>query len=71
VKVTTLGNSLGVILTKEVLAQRKVGTGDRLLVVETPSGVERTADDAEVAEQRAVAEQIMREDRDVLRKLAE
>ena len=47
------------------------GQGDRLLIVETPSGVELTAYDSEVAEQLAVAEGFMRRHRDVLRKLAE
>ena len=71
VKVTTIGNSLGVVLSKDVLAKLKVGKGDRLLVVETPTGVELTAYDSEVAEQLAVAEGFMRRHRDVLRKLAE
>jgi putative addiction module antidote len=71
VKVTTVGNSLGVILSKELLAKLKVGKGDRLLAVETPNGIELTAYDAKVAEQLVVAQRFMRKHRDVLRKLAE
>lgn len=71
VKVITVGNSLGVVLPKDILAKLKVGKGDRLFVVETPNGVELTAYDPELAHQLERAEAIMREDRDVLRKLAE
>ncbi len=49
----------------------KVTKGDRLFVVETAGGVALTPFDEAVAKQLAVAERIMREDRDVLRKLAE
>jgi putative addiction module antidote len=71
VKITSIGNSLGVILPREVLAAMKVTKGDRLFVVETAGGVALTPFDEAVAEQLAVAARIMREDRDVLRKLAE
>jgi hypothetical protein len=42
-----------------------------LAVTETPDGIELRAYDEEFAEQMAIAERVMREDRDVLRKLAE
>jgi len=48
-----------------------VEKGDTLYVTETPDGVELRAFDEEFAEQMSIAEQVMREDRDVLRKLAE
>jgi putative addiction module antidote len=70
-KVTTVGNSTGVVLPKEVLAKLRVEKGDTLYVTETPNGVELSAYDAEFAEQMELAESIMREDRDVLKKLAE
>ena len=38
---------------------------------ETPDGIELRAYDEEFAEQMVIAERVMREDRDVLRKLAE
>ncbi|MEO0925475.1 MAG: AbrB/MazE/SpoVT family DNA-binding domain-containing protein [Cyanobacteria bacterium J06629_2] len=70
-KVTTIGNSTGVILPKELLAKLRIGKGDTLFVTETPRGVELSPYDAEFATQMEIAESIMREDRDVLKKLAE
>lgn len=70
-KLTAIGNSVGVVLPKELLARLRVGKGDLLHVTETPTGIELTPYDPEVAAQMEAAEAIMREDRDVLRKLAE
>ncbi len=70
-KVTTVGNSTGVILPREILERLRVSKGDRLYVRETPDGIMLTPYNPEFAEQLAVAEQVMREDRDLLRKLAE
>lgn len=70
-KITQIGNSLGVILPKELLAKLKVDKGDSLHVLDTKDGVELTPFDPEFAEQMNHAQAIMREDRDVLRKLAE
>ena len=70
-KVTTVGNSTGVILPKEILERLRVEKGDSLYVLETPNGVELTPYDPELAAQMTVAEQVMREDRDVLKKLSE
>ena len=58
-------------MPREILERLRVGKGDSLFVTETPDGVELRAFDDEFAEQMAVAERVMREDRDVLRKLAE
>lgn len=38
-KITQIGNSVGVILPKDVLARLKVGKGDSLFVTEVPDGV--------------------------------
>jgi putative addiction module antidote len=70
VKVTTVGNSVGVTLPKEVLAKLRVGKGDMLCITETPDGVMLTPYSDEFAEIMEAAEQVMREDRDVLRALA-
>ena len=70
-KVTTVGNSAGVVLPKEVLQHLRVQKGDTLYVLETPKGIELTAYDPEFAAQMDVAEQVMRQDRDVLKKLSE
>jgi len=70
-KITTVGNSVGIVLPKDVLARLRVQKGDTLFATETPDGIELRAFDEEFAEQMTAAEQVMREDRDVLRKLAE
>lgn len=70
-KLTTVGNSVGVVLPKDLLARLRVGKGDTLYAVETPNGVELTPYDPDFAAQMDAAEVIMREDRDVLKKLAE
>jgi putative addiction module antidote len=71
VKITAIGNSFGVILPKSVLERLRVSKGDQVLLVETANGIELTPFDPVVARQMEFAERVMREDRDVLRKLAE
>ena len=70
-KLTQIGNSVGVVLPKELLAKLRADKGDTLTVTETPDGLEMTVYDEEFATQMDLAEQIMRDDRDVLRKLAQ
>ena len=71
VKLTTVGSSTGVVLPNDILERLRVSNGDVLHVIETPNGIELTPFDPEFAAQMAVAEEVMREDRNVLRKLAE
>jgi putative addiction module antidote len=70
-KITAIGNSAGVILPKELLARLRVDKGDELYALETPDGIRLTTYDPVFAAQMEVAEQVMREHRDLLRKLAE
>ena len=70
-KITTIGNSAGVILPKELLARLRLEKGDALYALETPDGIRLTTFDPELAAQMEVAEQVMREDRQVLHKLAQ
>ena len=70
-KLTTIGNSTGVILPKELLEKLRVQKGDLLHVLEVPDGIKLTALDSTFAGQMDVAEKVMREDRDILRKLAQ
>lgn len=70
-KVTQIGNSLGVILPKELLAQLKVGKGDSLHALTGKDGITLSPFDPEFADQMAAAEAVMRQDRDVLRRLGE
>jgi putative addiction module antidote len=71
VKITTVGSSAGIILTKEALAHLKVQKGDTLYLTETPDGGYRlTPYDPDFQRQMTLAEDIMREDREILRQLA-
>lgn len=70
-KITTVGNSVGVILPKEVLARLRVEKGDTVYVTETPKGIEISAFDERFARQMEAGERVMRKHRDVLKKLAE
>jgi len=69
-KVTRIGNSAGIILPKELLARLRVGPGDSLYITESPDGIRLTATNPDFAAKMELAEQIMREDRDILRVLA-
>ena len=70
-KVTTVGASAGFILTKEAMARLKVKKGDTVYLTEAPDGGYRlTPYDPNFERQMALAEDIMREDRDVLKALA-
>lgn len=69
-KVRKIGNSLGVVLPKDVLAKLRVGEGDELTVSETPDGVALTAFDDETQRQLDIARDIMRRYRNTLRELA-
>jgi putative addiction module antidote len=70
-KITTIGASSGVILTKEAMARLKVRKGDTLFLTEAPGGGYRlTPYDPDFARQMARAEEIMHDDREILRALA-
>lgn len=71
VKITTVGNSVGIVLPKEVLAKLKVEKGDSLYLVDTPDGIQLTPFDKDFADEMEAARRVMRRHRDVLRKLAE
>lgn len=70
-KLTQIGNSVGVILPKEILALLNVGKGDELFVSRTPDGIVLRTFNEKHANQMAVARKVMHEDREVLRRLAE
>ena len=69
-KVTTVGNSTGVVLPREVLTRLKARRGDVLYLTETHDGYQITPYDEEFGRQMEEAERVMRENRDVLRELA-
>ncbi len=69
-KLTRIGNSVGVVLPKEILSHLRLEAGDSLHLNEAPGGYLITAYDAGFEQQMRVAEKVMRENRDVLRQLA-
>lgn len=69
-KLTQFGNSVGVILPKELLAKLGVGKGDTVFAIDQPYGVRLTTGDVDFEAQMAVARQVMRESRNILRELA-
>ena len=70
-KITNIGNSVGVILPDEILERLRVKRGDTLYAVETENGIELIANNPALAHQMEIAERVMREDHEALRKLAE
>ncbi|MGH8400701.1 MAG: AbrB/MazE/SpoVT family DNA-binding domain-containing protein [Gammaproteobacteria bacterium] len=70
-KITTVGNSAGVILPKELFARLRVEKGDMLYATELPDGIKLMPFDPQLAEQMEVAERVMRKRRALLHKLAE
>ena len=70
-KITTIGNSAGVILPKDLLSRLRLDKGDELYAIETPDGIRLTTYDPTLAEQMETAEQVMRKRRALLHKLAQ
>jgi len=71
VKIRKIGNSLGVVIPKDVLARMRVAEGETLYFTEAEDGgVRLTPVDEEFALQMEAAERIMRADKNVLRALA-
>lgn len=71
VKITQIGNSLGIILSKEILAMLDAEKGDELFVNKTNNGLEISPYRDDVAEDIEIAKRVMNRHRDVLKKLAE
>jgi antitoxin component of MazEF toxin-antitoxin module len=69
-KITLIGNSLGLILSREILARVKLDKGDAVCVAETPDGLARTPYGPDVAEQLSLGGDFLRECRDTFRERA-
>lgn len=69
-KLTQIGNSVGAVFPKELLAQMRLEKGDEFYVTDTPDGLRITAYNTEFEEQMRVARDIMKERRNVLHELA-
>jgi putative addiction module antidote len=71
VKVTTVGNSTGIVLPKELLIKLDIKKGDSLCLTEVPYGVELTPYDEEFVRTIEAAESVARRYRDTLKRLGE
>lgn len=69
-KLTQIGNSIGVILPKEVLARLKLEKGDSIYVTETPQGLALTPYDPTIEEQVDEGRKFMREFKNTFHALA-
>ena len=70
VKVTAIGNSMGILLPKEALGKMKVAKGDTLYLVEGPEGYSLTPYQDDFGSQIKIAEKVMKKYRNALHELA-
>lgn len=70
VKVTAVGNSMGILLPKEVLIKLKAGKGDTLFLMEGPDGFMLTPYQPDFEAQMKAAEKVMKEYRNAINGLA-
>ncbi len=70
-KVTQIGNSMGSVFPKEMLAKMKVDKGDIIHVVETPDGFLLTPYNPAVKEQLDIGLEFMKEYRTTFKVLSE
>ena len=70
-KVISVGNSLGIILPKEMLSRLRVEKGDALYLSEVPGGMQISPHDERLAAIMEGADRVIRRYRDTLKKLAE
>ena len=69
-KLTQIGNSVGVILPKEALARLRLEKGQSVFLTETPEGYALTPYDPTLEEQIQAGREFMREFRDTFHQLA-
>ncbi len=69
-KLTQIGNSVGLILPKEVLARLKLEKGDMVFATDAANGVMLTPYSPEFEAQMTTARKVMKKRRAVLRELA-
>jgi putative addiction module antidote len=70
-KIIAIGNSAGIILPKETLARLNVEKGDTALHHRGAQGIRLVPSIRSFATQMEAAREVMRENRDVLQRLAE
>ena len=69
-KLTQIGNSVGVVLPKEALARLKLGKGESVFLTETPDGYTLTPYDPSLDEEIKAGREFMHDFRDTFHQLA-
>jgi putative addiction module antidote len=69
-KLTQIGNSIGVILPKEALSRLKLAKGESVFLTETPEGYTLTPYDPALDEEIQAGREFMRDFRDTFHQLA-
>jgi putative addiction module antidote len=69
-KLIQVGNSVGVVLPKEVQAKLGLGKGDSVFLTEAPDGYRLTPYSEDFERQMTLARKIMKSRRNALRELA-
>ena len=69
-KLSKVGNSVGLVLPKEVLAHMKAGAGDTVCLTDSTDGGVRMIANPEVTRQMEVVKDVMHRYRNTLRELA-
>ncbi len=69
-KITSIGNSKGILLPKEALNKMNVGKGDTLYLVENAEGYSLTPYQQDFAQQVEAAEKIMNQYKNTLHELS-
>lgn len=70
-KVTNIGDSVGVVLPKEALEKMQLEKGDNIYLTETDFGFEISGHNPQFEEEMATARQVMKQYRNALRELAQ
>lgn len=70
VKVTAVGNSMGILLPKEALTKLRASKGDTLYLVENAEGFTLTPYQKDFESQMEVAEKVLKKYRNALHELA-
>ena len=69
-KLTQIGNSVGVVLPKEALSRLKLGKGETVSLTETPDGYTLTPYDPALDEEITAGRACMRDFKDTFHQLA-
>jgi len=70
VKITAIGNSMGIVLPKEALTKLRASKGDELYLVDGPEGLTLTPYQQDLDDQLKAAEKVMKRYRNALHELA-